>query len=102
MRDSSDFGFDLPFRTAVINSVEQENLAMFERRTRRTRTVPMPRPIHSILQQFIRDRIHEDPSDAMRELRAVLHDLVYKRPEFRPELERLEAGSYWPEHLKAS
>jgi hypothetical protein len=39
MRDSSDFGFDLPFRTAVINSVEQENLAMFERRTRRTSTV---------------------------------------------------------------
>ena len=56
----------------------------------------MPRPIHSILQQFIRDRIHEDPSDAMRELRAVLRDLVYKHPEFRPELERLEAqiGEY--------
>jgi len=86
----SDFGFDLGFRTAVINSVEQENLAMFERRTRRTRTVPMPRPIHSILQQFIREKIHEDY--ALRELRAVLRDLVYKRPEFRPVLERLEAG----------
>ena len=35
----SDFGFDLGFRMAVINSVEQENLAMFERRTRRTSTV---------------------------------------------------------------
>ena len=96
-----DFGFDLGFRTAVINSVEQENLAMFERRTRRTRTVPMPRPIRSILQQFIREKMHDD-ADAMRELRAVLHDLVCKRPEFRPVLERLEAGSYWPEHLKAS
>ena len=52
--------------------------------------VPIPRPIHSILQQFIREKIHEDY--ALRELRAVLRDLVYKRPEFRPELERLEAG----------
>ena len=92
----SDFGFDLGFRTAVINSVEQENLAMFERRTRRTRTVPMPRPIRSILQQFIREKMHD--ADAMRELGAVLRDLVYglKHPEFRPELERLEAqiGEY--------
>ena len=92
-----DFGFDLGFRMAVINSVEQENLAMFEIRTRRTRTVPMPRPIRSILQQFIREKMHDD-ADAMRELRAVLRDLVYglKHPEFRPELERLEAqiGEY--------
>ena len=88
----SDFGFDLGFRTAVINSVEQENLAMFVRRTRRTRTVPMPRPIHSILQQFIREKIHEDY--ALRELRAVLRDLVYglKHPEFKSDLERVEAA----------
>ena len=88
----SDFGFDLGFRTAVINSVEQENLAMFERRTRGTSTVPMPRPIHSILQQFIREKMHED--HAMRELSAVLRDLVYglKHPEFKPDLERVEAA----------
>jgi hypothetical protein len=100
MRDSSDFGFDIGFRTAVINSVEQENLAMFERRTRRTRTVPMPKPLHRILQQFISQRIdavvHKDTMEALRgaaELRSVLRDLVngIKHPEFKPDLERLEA-----------
>jgi len=101
MRDSSDFGFDLGFRTEIINAVEQENLAMFERRTRRTSTVPMPKPLHRILQQFISEKIdavvRKDPNDALRsasELRSVLRDLVngVKHPEFKPDLERVEAA----------
>jgi hypothetical protein len=101
MKDSSsDFGIDLGFRTAVINSVEQENLAMFERRTRRTRTVPMPRPILGILQQFVHEKIDavvkKDSTEALRgaaELREVLRSLVHglKHPEFKPDLERLVA-----------
>jgi hypothetical protein len=100
MRDSSDFGFDIGFRTEIINAVEQENLAMFERRTRRTSTVPMPKPLHRILQQFISQKINavakKDPNDALRsaaELRSVLRDLVHgvRHPEFKPDLEKLEA-----------
>jgi hypothetical protein len=99
----TDFGFDLKFRTDVINAVEQENLAMFERQTRKTSNVPMPRPICSILQQFIHEKIDavvkKDSTEALRsaaELREVLRSLVhgFKHPEFKADLERLEAAMH--------
>jgi hypothetical protein len=101
MRDSGEFGFHLGFQTAVINSVEQGNLymSMSPKRARRAGIDP-PRPILSILQQFVHEKIDavvkKDSTEALRsasELRAVLRSLVHglKHPEFKPDLERLEA-----------
>jgi hypothetical protein len=101
MRDSGEFGFDLGFRTSVLNSVEQGNLymSMSPKRARRAGIDP-PRPILSILNQFITEKInalvYDNPNEALRaasELREVLRSLVYglKHPEFGEELKKVEA-----------
>jgi hypothetical protein len=102
MRGSNgDFGFHLGFQTAVINSVEQGNLYMSvsPERARRSGIEP-PRPLCSILQQFIHEKIDAvvrvnttEALQAASELREMLRSLVYglKHPEFRKDLERLEA-----------
>jgi hypothetical protein len=99
--NNGDFGFHLGFRTDVINSVEQGNLYMSisPKQARRSGIEP-PRPLCNILNQFIEEKIYavvrDDSAEALRaasELREVLRSLVYglKHPEFRKDLERLEA-----------
>jgi hypothetical protein len=101
MRHNGDFGFHLGFRTDVINSVEQGNLYMSvsPEQARRSGIEP-PRPLCNILNAFITEKInalvYTDLTEALRaasELREVLRSLVYglKHPEFRRELERVEA-----------
>jgi hypothetical protein len=96
-----DFSFDLPFRHAVFNSVEQQNLlkSISPKQARRAGIKP-PTPILSIINDYLDEKVgrvmKHDPWDAMRamqELRIVLHSLVYgvKHPEFKPLLETAEA-----------
>jgi hypothetical protein len=99
--DDGDLGIEIKLGLDCINSIEQTNRyrAMSPKRARRAGIEP-GRPILSILNQFVAEKIdaviHKDRMEAMRsarELKWVLRSLVYgvKHPEFKPDLERLEA-----------
>jgi hypothetical protein len=98
-----DFSFDLPFRHSVFNSVEQQNLlkSITPKQARRA-GIAAPTPILSIINDYLDEKVgrvmRQDPWDAfraMRELRYVLHSLVYgvKHPEFKGLLETAETNN---------
>jgi hypothetical protein len=90
-----DFGFDLGFRLDVINSVEQQNLALASRGA-----VPMPRrPVLSIVQEFVDEKIGRAVQDhdpvqvvlGLSELKVVLRGLVLiGRKEFKADIKRID------------
>jgi hypothetical protein len=107
--DPGDFDFDLPFRLAVINSVEQRNLAMFAIGVRRTGTEPAPTPVLELLLAFAEEKIQRAVKEghtlqgarALCELECVLRDLVkFGHQEFEEMLRGFEGG--WRRCLQAA
>jgi hypothetical protein len=98
---TDDFDFDLPFRLAVTNSIEKQNLLKAARRARRT-DIERPRPVLNILNEFVHEKIgkalymEKDYTRAacgLSELRHVLRSLVsLGHTEFKERLKELEAA----------
>jgi hypothetical protein len=98
----NDFGFDLGLRMDVANSIEQESLFQYARKTGATAGVEPPRPLLNILLQFTQEKVHRAAIEdhdfmgalrALDESRVVMQDLMkFGHPEFQVNIEVIDRG----------
>jgi hypothetical protein len=98
----NDFGFDLGLRMACANSIEQESLFQYAKKTGATAGVEPPRPLLNILLEFTQEKVHRAAIEdhdfmgalrALDESRVVMQDLVrFGHEEFKSNIVSIDRG----------